>query len=867
MILFRSAIIFLLLTASAAAQSLTLLAIEIGVVGQSTAVSGFSGYPVTAHGTYTGTAPTSVTGVWSAGCGGGSATVVQFATNLFPVANTGSSNAGASGTYVAGVNVPSTPGTCTLTLTDNLGASSAPLATTIYSYPSGGTITSDIHNAPGWLASHTYMQPQATVTFTNGSANIAWANSMVAGTPVYFRTSGTLPTNFKVATAYYVIATGLSGSNVQVSATVGGSAVVAGSAGAGTQTGYAGGAHTRVNNGAGWNAGSSTWNPGSALSAYELTSGTCTSASSGGPSGTGASISDGTCTWKYLSNTDYISMTAWARDAPAWVSGTTFTYGGYTTTNIGGNFRSYALESPDHNGGNQNAMCTSTVAPSGTGTIGNSYAFGWLDTADGCSWAYMGDILYSSQVSTMPFVTYSTNGDVSHLSRPYTAHLWNDREYIAGRNGETSPITAIDHQGGAHCCSSEANIFYCVGPTPSTDCPFVTVEPAAGEGFASAMTPTTPLIGYDVLNGVGFHNPGVSSTIGYANHPTGFTGGIFNFKFNGMQVQSATTDGFLAYNNIYLTNSIVDGGFAGQDQGSAVWLDVPDIVANNLIISHGPMGLSFKYGSSVALFNTIANVGSTSNAVCVSYQWAWVWVNLIAANNACYNFPHFGSWNSKDEAGNPGYIGIFDSSSKNNVTDTPAPDGNQRTVTFTNGSANIGWPSNTLTAGTQVYLQTSGTLPTNFAPHTPYFVIATGLSSSNVQVSATLGGSAIVAGSAGSGVSNGFPSDDVPVGGNFTGGTVMIVPNSTYGASGASMFVSPGSDWRPGAALNGAGASYGTFSWGCAAGGCVPTSLNFDTPDFLGTTRPQSSSWTVGVEQMTSGAPPTVGGLHFGFTR
>ena len=29
----------------------------------------------------------------------------------------------------------------------------------------------------------------------------------------------------------------------------------------------------------------------------------------------------------------------------------------------------------------------------------------------------------------------------------------------------------------------------------------------------------------------------------------------------------------------------------------------------------------------------------------------------------------------------------------------------------------------------------------------------------------------------------------------------MIVPNSTYNASGSAMFVSPGSDWRPGAAL------------------------------------------------------------------
>ena len=43
--------------------------------------------------------------------------------------------------------------------------------------------------------------------------------------------------------------------------------------------------------------------------------------------------------------------------------------------------------------------------------------------------------------------------------------------------------------------------------------------------------------------------------------------------------------------------------------------------------------------------------------------------------------------------------------------------------------------------------------------------------------------------------------------------------------------------------------------------------MNYDTPDFLGTARPQAGSWTVGVEQATSGAPPTTSGLRFGFTR
>lgn len=75
-----------------------------------------------------------------------------------------------------------------------------------------------------------------TVTFTNGSAVITFTNTFVAGQGVQFKTTGTLPTNFAINTTYYVIATGLSGSQFEVSATLGGSAITAGSAGSGTQS-------------------------------------------------------------------------------------------------------------------------------------------------------------------------------------------------------------------------------------------------------------------------------------------------------------------------------------------------------------------------------------------------------------------------------------------------------------------------------------------------------------------------------------------------------------------------------------------------------------------------------------------------------
>lgn len=75
-----------------------------------------------------------------------------------------------------------------------------------------------------------------TATFTNASANIGMTNNFAAGDFGKLTTTSALPTNFAINTVYYVIATGLSGSNFQLSATAGGSAITAGSAGTGTQT-------------------------------------------------------------------------------------------------------------------------------------------------------------------------------------------------------------------------------------------------------------------------------------------------------------------------------------------------------------------------------------------------------------------------------------------------------------------------------------------------------------------------------------------------------------------------------------------------------------------------------------------------------
>jgi hypothetical protein len=74
-----------------------------------------------------------------------------------------------------------------------------------------------------------------TATFTNGISDIGMTTTPPIGCPINFTTSNALPTNFATGTNYFVVER-VAGTSVEVSGTIGGTAIVAGSAGAGTQT-------------------------------------------------------------------------------------------------------------------------------------------------------------------------------------------------------------------------------------------------------------------------------------------------------------------------------------------------------------------------------------------------------------------------------------------------------------------------------------------------------------------------------------------------------------------------------------------------------------------------------------------------------
>lgn len=79
------------------------------------------------------------------------------------------------------------------------------------------------------------------------------------------------------------------------------------------------------------------------------------------------------------------------------------------------------------------------------------------------------------------------------------------------------------------------------------------------------------------------------------------------------------------------------------------------------------------------------------------------------------------------------------------------PSARPKAVTFTNGSSVITWSTHDLNVGDKMQLATSGALPTNFATSTVYYVVAADQSAGTFSLSATSGGTAISAGSAGTG--------------------------------------------------------------------------------------------------------------------
>lgn len=419
---------------------------------------------------------------------------------------------------------------------------------------------------------------------------------------------------------------------------------------------YRTGPYTRVVNGPGWNETSGTYVPGRTLDAYQLTSsGSCVSAGSGGPTGTGHDIVDGTCRWKYLSPVDYISLTGWTFDNRPWKTGTAYHDGDYVVSDSP--LRAYEQSNP--------AGCTSTVAPAGTATgSGSTFA-----TPDGCQWKYWADILYSSERSYIPTQRYlnpqKPSAATYEMKADHVAELWNDREYVAGEHGEALPIRLqahLDYTRDGFPYSPEGINVAC-----TEKCYHIVVTTAAGESFADSLTQADPFTGYDPTKGVAIRN---TSSF--------FLSDGFELRDNvvdliGVQIKSDHGIGLgggetHGGNGVTVRNSIVDGG-RGTD-AAAVNLDTSMVVANSLVVVHGVFGITEDYPGTI-LHSTLVNPDRVPDSFGIVVALDWVFVGETVSNTAIFGFTHAagstGNPNANDWQGMK-WLG------SNNATDAPLSD-------------------------------------------------------------------------------------------------------------------------------------------------------------------------------------------------
>ena len=414
------------------------------------------------------------------------------------------------------------------------------------------------------------------------------------------------------------------------------------------------GPFTRVNAGAGWNPASGTWNPGQVLNAYQLTSGSCKSGAVM-PSGTGAAIVDGSCTWKFLSTTDYITLTGWSNDNRPWASGRVYNYFDIVTSDQP--LRAYVQIS---------VSCTSTIAPVGVGTaysmVGDGNSLG--QSADGCQWVHIADVLYSSRRTFIPTQTHQTTPavvEVVHKNGDYTGLLWNDRQYVAGQGGEQTPLSIRNHdqffgEGITLVCQT------------GITCGRIILTTAPGESYADSMGPTDPVTGYDPSKGVAL------LINDQARWPVESDGLLVENSVDviGLQIKAlhgaAVVDMTATYdNNVTVRYCVCEGGVVEPyATPSVISLDTSGMVANSLLIAHGPIGIAFKYAG-VSFHNTIVHADGTGVAA-IESGWNWVFNDPVVSGTAMFGFAHAGAiLDSTSKT-------VFGPSSGHNVSDAPVGD-------------------------------------------------------------------------------------------------------------------------------------------------------------------------------------------------
>jgi hypothetical protein len=311
-----------------------------------------------------------------------------------------------------------------------------------------------------------------------------------------------------------------------------------------------------------------------------------------------------------------------------------------------------------------NPSCTSTIKPTGVGTTysGDGEGSTLGVSTDGCQWVYFADILYSSMKAYIPTQTYSPTSTITlNILSDYVAMLWNDRQYVAGQNGEKSPIEIRNHD----TYYGEGATLNCAGP----HCGRVILTTAPGESFADTLKPTDPLTGYDPTKGVSIL---INDPIRWPTTPDGLWVEN-NVDIIGLQIKSlhgGAVGNFTAgYDNgVTVRDCICEGGIFDNPYSTpaVISLDTQGVVANSLVIAHGPNAIVFKYPG-LSLHNTIISPDGTGlGAIETGHR--WYFNDTVVADTAIFGFAHAGA--TGDTSGGT----AFDPTSANNATDAPVRD-------------------------------------------------------------------------------------------------------------------------------------------------------------------------------------------------
>lgn len=348
----------------------------------------------------------------------------------------------------------------------------------------------------------------------------------------------------------------------------------------------------RVNAGAGWNG--SSFVPYQPLAAYKAPA-ACTSA---------PAWPDAACNWQKLSDTDYVTLTGWGYDAPAWsaksyaaaeivVSGTPLT----------------AYKAGD--------VCNSSIAP---------------PTVDACQWQPLAPVIYTSGRSFIPPQTLnpaSPNNDYVHITQIYQANLWADREYVLGQGNELNFILQNHDDHKNDSLLPVYDVGFAAAGYQRRNIPII-VTAAAGESFRDrlAADASLPLGGYSPANGVA-----IKGEIQVEDNAV---------TFSRLQVQSSARA--ITMNSRGCNMCIADGNLLDA-VGMPTHFGAGSVLANNLMLVRGANAYgAYHLYSGVAAHNTIISPDKNGGA-CFMTNWDWIFPGMYVLDNACFGFQHFAvSW-------------------------------------------------------------------------------------------------------------------------------------------------------------------------------------------------------------------------------